>query len=74
MNTVTISQNEYNDLLNAKIRFKYLRHLFEEDFMSPPSTKSIKDIIKAFKQTGKYNKEFINSIEKGLKRSTYFNE
>ena len=74
MNTITIPKKEYDDLLSAKIRIEYLRQIFEEDFFASPPTKNVKDIIKAFKQTGKYNEDFINSIENGLKRSSYFNK
>lgn len=72
MQTVTISKKEYEDLIEKKLRYDYLHHIIEEDIFSPPPTKDIKTIVKAFQNTGLYNEKFISSLEKGLKRSSYF--
>lgn len=39
---------------------------------TPPPTKDRKNIVAAFRETGKYTEQFLKSFEKGLKRSTYF--
>ncbi|MBI3583498.1 MAG: hypothetical protein HY096_06045 [Nitrospinae bacterium] len=72
METVTISKKEYNELFDRKLRYEYLRQIIEEDIFAPPPTKKIEEIINAFKQTKHYKKEFLKSLEKGLRRSSYF--
>lgn len=72
MQTVTISKKEYEELIEKKLRYEYLHQIIEEDIFSPPPTKDIKEIINAFKKSGLYNQKFIDSLEKGLKRSSYF--
>lgn len=72
MQTVTISKREYEELIEKKLRYEYLHQVIENDIFSPPPTKNTKEIINAFKKTGIYNQKFIDSLEKGLKRSSYF--
>jgi len=72
MATVTISKKEYQRLLERALRYEYLRQLLEEDIFAPPPTKNIKEIIKAFRATKRYNQKFLQSLAKGLKRSSYF--
>lgn len=72
MQTVTISKKEYKELIEKKLRYEYLHQIIEEDIFSPPPIKDIKELIKAFQKTGFYNQRFIDSLEKGLKRSAYF--
>jgi len=72
MQTVTISKKEYEDLIEKKLRYEHLHQIIEEDIFSPPPTKDIKELIKAFQKTGFYNQRFIASLEKGLRRSAYF--
>ncbi|MDP2166873.1 MAG: hypothetical protein Q8J64_00900 [Thermodesulfovibrionales bacterium] len=72
MQTVTISQKEYNELLDKKLRYEYLHQIIEGDIFSPPQSKDIEEVISSFKATGLYNQRFIDSLKKGLKRSSYF--
>lgn len=72
MQTVTISKKEYEELIEKKRRYEYLYQIIESDIFSPPPTKDINEIINDFKKTGIYNQKFISSLEKGLKRSSYF--
>ncbi len=72
MQTVTISKKEYEELIEKKLRYEYLHQIIEDDIFSPPPTKDIKEIINAFKNTGIYNQKFIDSLKKGLNRSSYF--
>lgn len=71
-NTVTILKKEYQRLLERALRYEYLRQIMEEDFFTSPPTRSIKEIITAFKKTRRYNQNFLKSLEKGLGRSSYF--
>lgn len=70
---ITISESEYKELIESKLRYEYLKQAIENDFFTPPPTKDIKAIIKSFKNTKKYSNKFIINLEKGLKRSSYFN-
>ena len=72
MSKITISKKEYQRLLDRALRYEYIRQLLEKDFFSPPPTRNSKTIIKEFRGTKKYNKKFLESLEKGLKRSSYF--
>lgn len=72
MQTVTITKKEYDELIEKKLRYEYLHQIIENDIFSQPPTRDIKKVINAFKKTGIYSQEFIDSLEKGLKRSSYF--
>jgi hypothetical protein len=72
--TVIISKKEYQKLLEKALRYEYLRQLLreEEDIFASPPTRKIKEIIKSFRETKLYSPEFLKSLERGLKRSSYF--
>ena len=72
MPQITIPKREYQKLLDKAFRYEYLRQILEEDIFSSPPTRNIKTIIKEFKKTDKYNKNFLDSLARGLKRSLYF--
>ena len=72
MTTVTIPRKEYQALLENKLRFEYVKKSFDDEIFAPPPTRNVKEVVKAFKATGLYNKKFLQSLEKGLKRSSYF--
>lgn len=72
MSTVAISKTEYKELLDKKLRYEFLRQILEEDIFSAPPTRSAKAVISDFKAINKYKKSFLDSLEKGLKRSSYF--
>jgi hypothetical protein len=72
MANIIISKKQYQELLDKALRYEYLRSIMEENIFSPPPTKNIEKIIKAFERTGIYSKEFIKSLKRGLKRSSYF--
>ena len=72
MNTVTIPKKEYKELVETRMRYDFLRSTIEDDIFSPPPTKNTNAIIKNFKATGKYSAKFLESLAKGLSRSSYF--
>ncbi|MBU1045501.1 hypothetical protein KJ616_00015 [Patescibacteria group bacterium] len=72
MATVTILKTEYQRLVDRALRYEYLRQLMEGDIFAPPPTRKAKEVIKALRKTGLYNKGFLKSIEKGLGRSSHF--
>lgn len=72
MVTVTIPKNEYNKLIEVKFRYERLRQAMEEDVLSPSPFKKRSEVLKAFKKTGLYTDAFLESLKRGLKRSSYF--
>ena len=72
MANITISKKEYHRLLDRAFRYEYLRQILEEDIFASPPTKNLKEVIKEFKKSGLYNQKFLKSLEKGLRRSSYF--
>jgi len=72
MNKITISEKDYRELVETKLRYKYMRDLVEGDLFSAPPIKNVNEVIQSFKNTKKYKNSFLKSIEKGLKRSSFF--
>jgi len=72
MVAVTISKKEYDRLLDRALRYEYLRQILNEDIFAAPSTKNTKAVLKEFRLAKRYNQKFLESLEKGLKRSSYF--
>ncbi len=72
MENIIISKKRYQELLDKALRYEYLRRIMEEDIFAPPPTKDIEKIIRAFEKTGIYSKEFLRSLKRGLRRSSYF--
>ena len=74
--TVTIPKKEYEELLETRTRYDFLRSTIPEedvdDIYAPPPTKDPKVFMEAFRKTGKYNKKFLDGLEKGLSRSSHF--
>lgn len=72
MTTIMIPKKEYRELVETKLRYDYLRRIIEEDIFASPPIRDIREIIKSFGATEKYNQKFLKSLEKGLGRSSYF--
>jgi len=73
-NVITIHEKEYQKLLERALRYEYLLQILKEkeDIFASPPTRNIKEIIKSFRETKLYSPKFLRSLEKGLKRSSYF--
>ena len=71
---VTITRQEYDSLLNSKLKYDYLQQVLTNDLFAIPPTKNSEVVVKAFENSGKYNKAFIKSLSAGLNRSKYFNK
>jgi len=74
MDTITISKKQYQRLLEKVLRYEYLREIIREKediFVSPP-TRDVKKVLGAFEDTKLYSPQFLKTLEKGLKRSSYF--
>lgn len=72
MDTIAVPKKEYEELIKTKLRYEYLEQVLRDDIFSPPSTKNAKEILKTMEATQKYSQKFLLSLEKGLKRSSYF--
>lgn len=72
MNTVTLTRKEYEKLVEAKLRYDYMRSTLEHGIASPPPVRSSKVILKNFRATKLYNKKFLKALEGGLRRSSFF--
>ena len=72
MTTITIPKKEYQGLVERAFRYESIRQLMEGNLFSPPPTRDAKKIAREFRKTKLYNRSFLKSLEKGLKRSSYF--
>lgn len=72
MSTVTIPKKEYQNLLDAKLRYEYVRRILEEDIFSSPPTRKSAEVMRAFRATKKYDPKFLEKLEKGLRHSSHF--
>ncbi|MBI2050546.1 MAG: hypothetical protein HYT31_01955 [Parcubacteria group bacterium] len=70
--SVTLTKREYEDLLDAKLRFEFLRHTLTDDVFSPPPTRDAGEVVRAFKETSKYSEQFFERLEYSLARSSHF--
>ena len=69
---VTIPQEEYEAMVDSRLRYAYLRQIIEEDIFGPPPTRKSKEVVDAFRKTKRYSGAFLESLAKGLKRSSHF--
>ncbi|OGZ08059.1 MAG: hypothetical protein A3D65_04630 [Candidatus Lloydbacteria bacterium RIFCSPHIGHO2_02_FULL_50_13] len=72
MKSVTIPQIEYEVLKTRANAYARVVSALENTFTLTPPERSKKKIIAEFKKTKKYNKEFVDALERGLARSSYF--
>ena len=72
--TITISEKEYQKLLEKALRYEYLFQILKEkdDIFAPSPTREVKEVVRSFKATGLYSSQFLKGLEKGLRRSSYF--
>ena len=67
MSKVVISKEEYKKLKKYSEAYKKLASRFFEAAVKDP----IEDTVTEFRRTGLYTKEFLNDLEKGLRKSSY---
>lgn len=72
MPTITIPKIEYQQLLGKAFRYDYLKQVMTEDIFASPPIRDAKKALKEFQATNLYSPKFLNSLNKGLKRSSYF--
>lgn len=72
MVTVTIPKKEYEELVEKRVKYEWLKEIIEGNVFSAPPTKNVLEVLAAFKATKKYGGKFLKSLANGLKRSSYF--
>jgi len=72
MSTVTITKTQYEGLKRQADAYRQIISAVGTDFFAPPPTRDAKKIISAMRQTKRYSEEFLDSVAKGLARSSYF--
>ncbi len=72
MVTVTLLKVEYLNLKKRAEAFDKIISEINPGLLFVPAEKSRKKIISDFSKTKLYNKEFLKSLNKGLKRSSFF--
>ena len=63
MSTITISRNRYQTLLSQANAYKKLASNFASQIVEEP----LAEVMKNFRSSGKYSKDFISDLEDGLK-------
>ena len=72
MSTVTITKTQYEALRRQASAYQRIVFAASSDLFGPPPTRDVRMVIADFRNTKLYSKEFLKSLEKGLRRSSYF--
>ncbi|MDO8521278.1 MAG: hypothetical protein Q7S52_04135 [bacterium] len=72
MKSVTIPQMEYEVLRARASAYDRVVSALENTFSLTPPERSRKKIVAEFKKVKKYNGKFVDALERGLTRSSYF--
>ena len=71
--TITLPKSKYESLTEkAKAYETLVAAISRGKFFDPPPTRKVSEVVSAFRKSGRYNKKFLESFEKGLRRSSYF--
>ena len=74
MSTVTIPKTKYESLKREAAAYRKIASAHGTTVFNSPPTRDAKKIIAAMKETGRYSKKFLDSLAKGLARSSYFSK
>lgn len=72
--TITLPKNEYQSLKDIKRKYEAIREMIGVDLFDQPGTRDAKKVIHDFRAAGLYTEDFLNSLERGLKESSYFSK
>lgn len=72
MTTVTVSKTKYEALKKQAAAYRKIVSAAGVDLFNSPPTHDAGKVIAAMKETGRYSKRFLDSLAKGLARSSYF--
>ena len=73
MSTISVPKTQYQVLKKKADFYDRILSVTFDSFFSTPPIKNGKKIISEFKKTKIYNKKFLESLNAGLKRSSFFN-
>ncbi len=74
MTTVTLPKVKYLELKERAEAFDRMIAGVNPSLFFIPTEKSRKKIVSGFSRTGLYNKNFLNSLARGIKRSPFFTD
>ena len=76
MDTITIPKKQYQSLMERALRYDYLAGIIskKENIFASPPTRVAERGMDGLGETQLYSTSFWAGLEKGLKRSDYFNE
>jgi len=72
MATITIPKKEYEELVEKRVKYEWLKQIIEGNTFSSPPIKNADEVLAAFKATQKYSRPFLESLKRGLRRSSHF--
>ena len=72
MPTITLAKTEYQELKKKAENYDRILETVQADFLASPPVRDRGKIIEAFRKTKLYNRQFLGSLQRGLKRSDYF--
>jgi len=72
MSTVTITKSKYETLKKQAAAYRKIVAAKGVDLFNSPPTRDVKKVVAAMKETGRYSQKFLDSLAKGLARSSYF--
>ena len=72
MPTVTLAKTEYQELKKKAENYDRILETVQADFLASPLIRDRGKIIEAFRKTKLYNRQFLGSLQRDLKRSDYF--
>lgn len=72
MNTVTITKTQYEALKKRANAYERIVFAARSELFAPPPVRNVRTTMSALRKTGKYNKSFLKSLERGLRESTFF--
>ncbi len=70
---VAIPTTEYRQLREIKKRYEAIKEMVRWDVFNQPPVRNVSEVVRAFKNSRRYNAKFLKSLEAGLKESSYFN-
>ncbi|MDP2593190.1 MAG: hypothetical protein Q8P52_00870 [bacterium] len=72
MSKVTIPKIEYEFLKKRATAYERVLKVAQDELYVPPPTRSREEVLRAFRGTRRYSRQFLESVAKGLRRSSYF--
>ena len=72
MSAVVLAEVEYKKLKAQADAYNRLLFSLCENIFMPPPTRSVAKVVQELKKTKRYSPQFIASVAKGLRHSSYF--